>query len=64
MPIKREKSAQDLKPSRRNKAAVNNLLIVLHSSTLGSKSKCTGFMLEVIDEIKHLILNTNTNNGK
>jgi hypothetical protein len=63
MPIKREKPAQDLKPSRRKKVADNNLLIVIHSSTSGSKSKSTGLIFEVTDEIKHSIINKIMNNG-
>lgn len=63
MATRGDKTAQDLKPSRRKKVADNNLLIVLHSSTSGSKSKSTGLIFEVTDEIKHSIINKIINNG-
>ena len=52
-----DKQAEDLKPSRRNKSEVNNLLIVLHRSTSGSKSKSRGLIFEVTDEIELSITN-------
>lgn len=47
-----DKPAEDLKPSRRNKSAVNNLLNVLHISTLRSDSKIKDLTLEATGEAK------------
>lgn len=52
-----DKPAEDLKPSRRNKSAVNNLPNVLHISTLRSDSKSKDLTLEVTGQVKHLITN-------